>query len=238
VIDDRHAVANLALVNNYLADGTWRYWYWFVEVLVHALVLVGLALSVPSLRRLERRAPFGFAVGALGLALAVRSVPFGAPENDLFRTHSVLWLFVLGWAAQRADTPARRALLGAAVAVAVPGTFGGPGHDLVVALGLALVVWVPALAVPALLHRVLTTLAGASLWIYLTHWMVLDRLWGRAPAEVTAVVALAVGVAVWRIGRWAPGALRWARARLSAPVRRPVPWGASTHEPSGGWPAT
>lgn len=243
VVDDRHALANLALANNYLADGTWRYWYWFVEVLVQLLVLVGLVLSVPAVARLERRAPFAFAAGLLAVALAASAVPFGAPENDLFRTHAVAWVFLLGWAAQRADTVARRALVTAVAAFAVPVAFGSSGRDLVVLAGLALVVWAPALPVPAPLHRPVAVLASASLAIYLTHWAVLHHLWGRTPAEVTAVVALVVGVAAHRLGRRAVPVLRAAGRHLpplglSVAGRVPVPWGASKRVPSGGWPAT
>ena len=40
----------------------------------------------------------------------------------------------------------------------------------VVAAGLLALVWVPRLRVPAPLHRAVAVVAGASLWIFLTHF--------------------------------------------------------------------
>jgi hypothetical protein len=210
---DTHTWANAALVNNYAADGVWRYWYWFVEVLAQVLVVVAVALAVPAVRRLEARRPFAFALGLLALTLAVATVPMGDPANDIYRTHSVAFLFVLGWLACLATTAPTRVLVGLLAAVAVPLLLDEPSRQLVVVGGLALLLWWPRVPVVAPVARLAAVVASASLWIYLTHWQVLPLLQPHLPPAAVTAVAVAVGVGAWstadRVGRrvrgwWAP----------------------------------
>jgi hypothetical protein len=82
-----------------------------------------------------------------------------------------------------------------AVAVAVPGFFDGPIRALVVASGVLVLVWVPRLRVPAPLHRVVGVVAGASLWIFLTHFAVFPLLRPHVEPIVLFVVAFPIGIA-------------------------------------------
>lgn len=47
--------------------------YWFVDALVQVLLLLALLFTLPALRHLESRHPFGFAATVLSLALVVGS---------------------------------------------------------------------------------------------------------------------------------------------------------------------
>jgi peptidoglycan/LPS O-acetylase OafA/YrhL len=190
-------VPRVLLLDNVAGDGLWRYWY--VEVLLQLLVVLAVVLGVRGVREAERRAPFAAALAVLGAALVLR---FGwlplwpAPEEPMYRTDTVAWLFVLGWAAQRAERPAERALLTAIALGSVAGFFDSPGRGLLVAAGLLALFWVPTVRVPRPLNRIVAALAGASLAIFLTHFAVLPWLRGHLPPEAVWVVALAVGVAV------------------------------------------
>jgi acyl-coenzyme A synthetase/AMP-(fatty) acid ligase len=197
LLSDSYTLANVLLVNNYLADGVWRYWYWFVEVLVQILLLGTLAFSLPSLRRLERRHPLGLAVTVLLVALALRHIPMGDPANQIYRTHSVLWLFALGWVAHRATTLGQKLLLSAAVLIAVPSFFDQAMRDLIVTAGILVVIWSMSIRVPRPLDRIITALAAASLYIYLLHWQVYPALATHLPAALVTVLALLVGVVAW-----------------------------------------
>lgn len=83
----------------------------------------------------------------------------------------------------------------------VPCYFDSTLRDITVAAGILLLMWVPALPVPAALRRVTGWLAAASLYIYLTHWLVYPVLLPLNP--VLAVVgSLVLGVGYWALRRW------------------------------------
>jgi acyl-CoA synthetase (AMP-forming)/AMP-acid ligase II/peptidoglycan/LPS O-acetylase OafA/YrhL len=190
------SLPRLLLVDNVAGDGLWRYWY--VEVLLQLLVLLTFVLGVRGLREAERRAPFGAALAVLGATLAVRFalVPWPQPDEPMYRTDTVAWLFALGWAAERARQPLQRALVSVAVLVAVPGFFDAPARAWLVAIGLVVLVWVPVVRVPRPLNRVVAALAGASFAIFLTHFAVLPWLRPHLPPVAIWAAALGVGVAV------------------------------------------
>jgi hypothetical protein len=128
----------------------------------------------------------------------------------------VLWLFALGWAVARATTPLHRALLTALTLLTVPGFFGDPRREAVLGAGLLLLTWLPRLPVPgSAVRRVLGHLASASLFVYLTHWLVYPELVALHPAASVGG-SLVVGVAYWRLAARLPGALRQPAARLRA----------------------
>jgi acyl carrier protein len=203
------SVPRLLLVDNVLGEGLWR--YWFVEVVVQLLVVLTVVLAVPSVRDLERRAPYRFALALLGAALVLRFglTPLGTPSEAMYRTDTVAWVFFAGWAAQRAATFGQRALVVTAVMVALPGFFDGSTRSAVVAAGLLALVWAPRLRAPAPMHRVVGAVAGASLWIFLTHFAVFPLLRPHVAPAVLFAVAFPVGIgaaalvdrAVARVGR-------------------------------------
>lgn len=195
-------IPNVLLVNNFVQSGTIAYWY--VEVLVQILVLMALLFAVPAIRRLAVTNGFALAAGALILALIARvpaeHIPTanGFSERDM-SLHGVLWLFVLGWVVQRAATPSQRVAAVIMTLLVVPGYFDDPIRDAIVVGGLLLVLFVPQLQVPGPLVRLSGLLAGGSLYVYLTHYVVFLPLLPHLPAWAVLVITLAVGVAVWRL---------------------------------------
>ena len=102
----------------------------------------------------------------------------------------------------------------------MPGFFGDPAREAVVVVGVLLLIWVPRIPVARLLVPVIGALAGASMFIYLTHWQVYPPLEDEFPAVAT-LLSLAVGVVVWKgyslvVGRGG----RWLRRRQAASRRR------------------
>ena len=215
VLTDNYSVANIFLLNGMVGpqEVTSEWHFWFVEMLVYVLVAVMLLLAVPWVDRLERRAPFAFALGLLAVTLLSR---YDIVDPGLPKPLPVFWLFVLGWAVARAGDTRRRLLVSALAALTVPGSFDEPLREVTIVLGLLLITWVPALPVPSILRRVTGWLAAASLYIYLTHWLVYPML--MPFGQVVAVVGcLPVGVGYWALCRWAPVAfVRWRRRR--API--------------------
>ncbi|MDP3892824.1 AMP-binding protein [Nocardioides sp.] len=191
--------------------------FWFIEALV-ALLLLGLVLSaLPWWDRLERRWPFWLPVALSVVALLSRYEIVVLRGGDVIhRAHILLWLFALGWAIARASSPWHRLLLSALVVVTVPGFFEDPAREAVVIAGMLLLTWVPQVRIPAVLTRVVATLASASLYIYLAHWQVYPHLEDDYPL-LAVTLSLLAGVLVAELVSRSSARLsllrRWAVAR-------------------------
>ncbi|WP_435741742.1 hypothetical protein [Nocardioides sp. SYSU DS0663] len=215
--------ATALLVNGLLGPPSWAEpaWHlWFVEALVATLLGVAALVSLPWVDRLDRRWPFWFPI-ALSIAALTTRYDVLEPRggDDLHRAHVLFWLVALGWATARATTWRHRLVVSALVLATVPGFFGDPVREAVVAVGVLALVWVPCLRVPAAVARLAGLLAASSLWVYLTHWQVYPHLEQRAP--LAAVLAsFAVGLAAWwlvgRAGRLPAVVRRRGRARRQA----------------------
>ncbi|MFI6010221.1 AMP-binding protein [Streptomyces sp. NPDC051243] len=219
-------LANLLLANSLFpqdnSDPEWR--YWFVEALVHILIVLTALLALPLLDRAERRSPFGFALGLVGLGLVGRYDPLGLAHVRFHLSPTVVFfLFALGWAAARARTVPQRLLLTVVLAATVPGLFPGgqPLRTSIVVAGLALLVWVPVLPSLDLVNRVAGVLAGSSLYIYLTHFHIYPYIRDHSPTLAllaSLVVGVAYGSVATRLMRRVPEWLARGRA-VPAPGR-------------------
>lgn len=194
-------------------DDDWQ--FWFLEAVVWLPLLIAVLLAIPWVDRLERRWPFGLpmlllvATGALRFGLA--GVETGNPQR--YALPVVAWCLVLGWAACRASTRGQRVLVVLAAAVLTFGFFGDLQREAIVVVGVALVTCVRQVPFPRLLRTPVAWIAGSSLWVYLTHWLVYPRLEDDYPLLAT-LASFAVGIAVWRVQSWAS-----ARVRRSSRVR-------------------
>jgi acyl-CoA synthetase (AMP-forming)/AMP-acid ligase II len=190
-------LSNVLLLHGFVGSDAWteQWRYWFVEALVQILVASTLLFTVAPVRRLERAQPFWFATGLLAVGLALREVLGSSTVHAIYRPHTVLWVFVLGWAAQRARTDAHRLLVSALALLAVPGTFGEGAREAVIVAGLLLLVWVPRVRVPRPATVAIATVATASLFIYLTHPHVYPAVVERTSAGWGLAASLVVGVA-------------------------------------------
>ena len=137
-------------------------------------------------------------------------------------TPPVLWLFGLGWAAARARTAWQRVLLTAVALASVPGYFeDDPKRNAIILGGVLLLIWLRSVPVPSALHRPLGILASASLYAYLTHWLVYPVVDDHGKG-LAVLASLAAGIAYWAMAtRCMNGAVRFtARIRAVAGHRR------------------
>jgi acyl-CoA synthetase (AMP-forming)/AMP-acid ligase II len=191
-------------LNGLLGSDTWTldWQFWFLEALVWTSLGAVALMAVPALERIERRSPFAFAgvllLATLALRFAWTGVEAGATER--YTPGVVLWCFALGWVAARSRTAWQRAAVLLAAAVAYAGFFGDPVRELLVVAGVTALLWLPAVRVPRLLAPAVTALAGASLFVYLTHWQVYPHLEMDHPVPAL-LASLAVGVAYWWLTR-------------------------------------
>jgi len=206
---DAYDLTNLFLVHTQLGEATsWdqRWRFWFIETLVQALLVIGAVLSVPAVRRLERRRPFEVSLVALAAALVLREV--ARHDGTVRRPQEVLWFFVLGWVVQRARTTPHKLLVTALTAGTVHGFFDQPGRELVVFLGISALVWLRSIPMVRPLHRATAAVAASSLAVYLTHWHVYPTVREWSSPAVAVAASFAVGLALHAVGRRGASALR------------------------------
>ena len=234
---------NVLMLNQVLGD--WAQWsdhwhYWFIEAIVALLLGTTALMALPAADRWERRFPFAFPMVLVGVGLLTRYhlvVPDAGPYRGA-NAYVLIWLFATGWAAARARTVPQRLLLSAVPVLTLPGFWPSmPMREVTIIAGLVVLTWVPTVALPAWLGRLASVVAGASLFVYLTHFQVYPHLMG-----INSVLAMAasivVGVAyhrVWtalearvRVG-WAAALRVWATSRG---VRTGSPAGRASSSPA------
>lgn len=177
--------------------------YWFIEVYVQIHLLLALALSVQALHApLRKHAYSSSVVALLSSALASVTIPlFWNTEHlsDLL-PHFALWYFFLGWCALFATRRWQRWLntaliLGLSLAI-MPGTSRGVW----IIVGGLFLNWMPPVRLPIPLARAVSTLAAASLYIYVSHFVILEpfgRAFPRLGAVGQVLFAWLVGIVFW-----------------------------------------
>jgi acyl-CoA synthetase (AMP-forming)/AMP-acid ligase II len=193
LVTDKYSLANIVLLNAVIGpeEVTTQWHFWFIEVLVYLLAGMTALLAVPWISRAEKRFPFLFPLVLLAAGLLTRYELF---EPGIPHTTPTLWLFALGWAVARARHILQRCAVTAIAAWTIPGFFDNPYREMTVLIGILLLLWLPSIPVPVGLRRPMVLLAGASLYIYLVHWLVYPPLATLNPA-LAVVASLAAGTA-------------------------------------------
>jgi hypothetical protein len=192
-------------VREFLNSSEWddQWQLWFLESLVWITAGALAITCLPVLHRLERRTPFRFALTVLAVAAVARfaEVGFRAGPTQRYTTLVVAFFFVLGWAAARATTSRQRLLVTALATALTVGFFGQAHREAIVLGGFLLMLWVPHVRLPSWLARTAGVLAGASLFIYLTHWQVYPALEDAGHQWLALGASLVVGIAYGRLVR-------------------------------------
>ena len=127
----------------------------------------------------------------------------------------MLWLFALGWAAAASRTLPKRTIVTVLAVLTIPGAFDDELRNATVLVGFLILLWLPTVPVPRALHWITGLLASASLYAYVTHWLVYP-LFNQASKGLAVVASLAVGIAYWAVAtRVMAVSERWLRTRLA-----------------------
>ena len=139
----------------------------------------------------------------LAVAALARFAEVGlrAGPTQRYTTLVVAFFFVLGWLGARAVTTRQRVLVSVLAAALTVGFFGQPQREALVLGGFLLVLWLPHVVLPPWLARAAGVLAGASLFIYLTHWQVYPPLEDAGHQWLALAASLVVGIAYGRVVR-------------------------------------
>lgn len=207
VLFDRFHWQSIFMISNWFTrNDVGDFTYWYIEVLLQMILIIGFALSFTPVRKTIMSNPFRYLV-LTSCLLAVASVLIDAYVFDasaLFDRvpQHYLAIMVLGMAIHYAHSRSQK-LVVSAVAILVIG-----GQDLLTVFGhqaqasgyidiaipaILAVIWIRSVPVPGILARGLALIASSTLFIYLTHFQFQSLARRIDDAPVLAVVIAIVG---------------------------------------------
>ncbi len=199
----------LLMLTEALEPGAGGIGYWFIEVLLQIYLVFGLILIfAPKVRQVMLRTPFKFFATAtitfFIVRLLVLTFVIGAHPNELEflrLPHLLAFTYFVGAMAAVAQTSTQKVITSATIgAICAESLFTSFGDDFTVFFfGMLIVLWLPTISLPKVIVPTVNTLAFSSLFIYLSHFQVESVFEDRftfVPAEVQALIALGVGIAM------------------------------------------
>ncbi|VVN99453.1 amino acid adenylation domain-containing protein [Pseudomonas fluorescens] len=238
---DRIHWQTLLLISNwfspYLAGG---FAYWYIEVLLQMIIIIGFALSFERVRKIIKSNPFRYLV-IVSCVLVVADILMSKYLFDATALYNrvpqhYLAIMVLGMAIHYANSRIQKLVVSAVAIIMMGGqdilaVFGRelPGFDMrenidITVPAVLAVIWIRSIPVPAIIARGLALIASSTLYIYLTHFQFksLARHIYDEPALAVAI-AIAGGIGVgyaWNKGvrivvmRWNGGGKRSSSDRI------------------------
>lgn len=192
----------LLLYNNFIRPPD-VFSYWFIEVYVQVHLLLALLLSLRALHApLLRNAYASSVIALLASALVSLTLPLAWDTTHLadLLPHLSLWYFFLGWCAWFGEKRWQRWLNSALIIGVTLAILPGTSRATWVILGGLFLNWARPVRLPIPLARAVSTLASASLYIYISHWLVLEpfaRVFPSLGAAGQVAFSWCVGVAFW-----------------------------------------
>jgi hypothetical protein len=163
-------------------------------------------------------------------------VPDAGPYRGA-NAYVLIWLFAIGWAAARATTTRQRLLVSALPVLTIPGFWPSmPGREVTIILGLLALIWLPTARLPRWAASGASQVATASLFVYLTHFVVYPHLMHYSSVLAMAA-SLVVGIAYCRLWNAAEDRARRGARSLRNAVTSRVARAGSPLDPSSGAPA-
>ncbi|MHC8367185.1 amino acid adenylation domain-containing protein [Pseudomonas sp. ZT5P21] len=225
---DRIHWQTVLLVSNWFSEsevGVFTYWY--IEVLLQMIIIIGFALSFERVRKTIMSNPFMNLIIASCL-LAIADVLINAYLFDATALYErvpqhTISIMVLGMAIHYANSNVQKWVASAVTVILLGGQdlqviFGGEARGYIdIALPAVLaVIWIKSIPVPGIIARGLALIASSTLYIYLTHFQFrsLARHIVDLPA-LAVVIAIVGGVGVGYA--WSKGVrivlMRWNRGK-------------------------
>lgn len=210
LVTRKFELPELLLVSNYFDPNTIRgYTFYFVEFYIQILVLAALLFSFPPVRRAFQAYPmrsavlFFFATAALDYGIEL--VWNGDYNYDRTPWHYG-WCFALGMVLATARDLPSRLFAFALSLITIFAYWQLTSAAFYVAGGVAVVLFVRSLTVPAPAKVLIAEVAGASMFIYLTHYQMIslvDKLYGQHMPWLALFLSIIVGIIGAHIYAWA-----------------------------------
>ena len=188
--------------------------YWFVDVFVQIHLLLALLLMVPAFRDAVRRKPWSSSVAALMFsALLGDGMELVWNTEPLFHLvpQWVIWYFFMGWCFLFARQVWQRWLNTVMLLVLSLRFASGAGLWSVQTLwflaGGCFLNWAPTIRLPSALVRFISAIASASLYVYISHFLVHEpfrQLFPWLSDFARSFVEIAAGMVFWKAfeGAW------------------------------------
>ena len=210
-------VADILLVSNFQGRySTLLEPYWFIEVIFQALILLVFALTMKGVRRLLDRHTWitSTVITALLAALSIYLARGPEAQEVAYRTPGILlWLIALGFAVVASTTWRQKAflsLLVGAMIVICRAILAGESRAYLafdqqivwMICAVLMMLWLPRIAMPLIVARAISLVAGASFQIYLTHNAIVHLFvyeMGIRPLLVIVILSVLIGVATQRL---------------------------------------
>lgn len=209
VLTRRFEITPLLLISNFLDPHTLKgFTFYFMEFYIQLLVLAAFLLSFARVRESFRVRPM---LSALVLFLAVVAInrtveAFWNGDYNFHRTPwHYAWAFTLGMVLASANELRTRFLALAVSTVAVLVVWRLTSAAFYVDGGCAIVLFVRAFVVPAPAKVLVAEIAGASMFIYLSHYQMISivkKVFGENKPWVSLISSIIVGVAVTHVYAW------------------------------------
>jgi len=212
IVFDRVHWQTMLLVSNWFPESVvGNFTYWYVEVLLQMIVIIGFALSFERVRKWIMSNPFQHLVMA-ACVLAVADVLIDAYLFDAEALYErvpqhYLAIMVLGMAIHYANSTFQKWVVSAVTVIVLGGqdllVVYGPhelafrGYTDIAVPAVLAVIWIKSVLVPGMIARGLASIASSTLYIYLTHFQFqsLARHLVEVPA-LAVVIAIVGGVGV------------------------------------------
>ena len=210
IVFDRIHWQTVLFVSNWFPERVVGYFnFWYIEVLLQMIAIIGIALSFQRVRKTLMANPFRNLVIA-SCVLAVTDHVINAYIFDADALYNrvpqhFLSIMVLGMAIHYANSTSRK-WIASAVTVAILGgedllilSGNGPlGIDISQYVDIAVpavlaVIWIRSVPVPGLIARGLALIASSTLYIYLTHYQFQSLSRHVVDQPVVAVIVAIVG---------------------------------------------
>lgn len=201
----------LLLISNLFDPREYRYvYFYFAEIYMQLLLVMAGVFAIPRVRDAFRQSPLVsgtvFLAGAMVLSYFSERI-----WDTMYIYHRTpiwyLWTVACGMlmaSAVRRDLQTRLTVLGIVV-VAVLMHFGWTSAFYYITAGCVLLLFLPEFSVPAPAKRLVGEVAGASMFMYLTHYHVREyviRVFHAPKPWLAFFVAIAVGIIFAKVYGW------------------------------------
>ncbi len=210
LVTRKFELPELLLVSNYFDPNTISgYTFYFVEFYIQILILAALLFSFAPVRRAFAARPMLSAVAFFAFTAALDYVVelkwTGDYNYDRTPWHYG-WCFALGMVlAQARDLPSRLFALALSL-VTIFAYWHFTSAAFYVAGGVAVVLFIRTLIVPAPVKVLIAEIAGASMFMYLTHYQMIslvDKIFGHHMPWLALLLSIIVGIMGAHLYAWA-----------------------------------
>lgn len=209
VLTRRFEITPLLLISNFLDPHTLKgFTFYFIEFYIQLLLLAAVLFSFSKVRASFRRHPM---LSAIALFLTVIAIDRTIEVfwNSDYNYHRMpwhyAWVFTLGIVLATANDLRTRFLALAISTVAVLFVWRLTSAAFYVGGGCAIVLFVQGFNVPAPVKLLVAEIAGASMFIYLSHFQmisIINKLFGESQPWVALISSIIVGVALAHVYTW------------------------------------